>query len=733
MLTDLPPAEPGAGRRHNGGTTTGRHPNGTLRRLLAHPQLLAVSAVAGWNLWSLRAFLVPVAYLYDASVHEQMARSATRLLDKGHVPFSAWYPYMGMGSEQYLHYQSLASVITGLAGTAVGGDVAFRWSMLLLVGLWPFAVYGSGRLLGLSRWAAMASALAAPFVVSFTGIGFERGAYSWTGGAEVWTQLFGSWALTFAWALAWRALGQPRFVWAASALGGLTIALHFMSGYLALFGTMVMVLAGTGPWRVRLERGVLVLLGSLGSAIWVIGPLLLSRQWSSINQALAGTPYVRGYGAARELGWLFTGQIFDARRAVPVISVLVLCGAGLALVRWYADALARTLLLLLFGCLALSFGPTTWGALADLVPAHADLYFRRFSMGAQLAGVFLAGLGVEGVWKLCAHAARRAGAGRALRGAGAVVLCVGALAWAAPAWSEIASYDHSDAAVVRAQHSADKSDGAELAPLVAYVKAHPAGRVYAGLSSNWGNHFMVGYVPVFKYLVTKDVDEMVYMVPTLSLMLGPEAEFDQSNPADYALFGVGYILLPVGTAPPVPATQVMTRGPYSLWRVAGSGYAELVRVTGNMVADRADVGTQSLGLLQGLAPGEDLSVRYPGGPPPAQPQVPSAPPLGIAPPGQILSETPDLANGRFRARVDMQAPGTLLLSVAYEPGWQATVDGHPAQVTMMAPALLGVVLGPGTHSVRFVFVGFQWYLELWLAGAGTLAVLYWYGRRRAPR
>ncbi len=703
---------------------------------------LPLAVVAGttiWNLWSLRAWLRPVSYLYDAVVHEAMARFAAQALSGGHVPFSTWFPYMGMGSAQYLHYQSLASVLTGAVGTVVGAGAAFRWSTYLLVALWPLAVYGAGRIFGLPRGAAMLAAGLAPFVVSHTGIGFERGAYSWTGGAEVWTQLFGSWALAFAWAFAWRSFQDRRWLWAACALGGLTIDLHFMSGYLALLGVMVMTLSGSGAWATRLARGAVLLAGSIGSAMWVVVPLVLASGWSSINQALAGTPYVRGYGARQELTWLFTGQLFDARRAVPVVSVLVLAGAVATVARWSSAPLERTLLCLGAACLALSFGTTTWGALTDLVPAHADLYFRRFTMGTQLAWAYLAGTAVRWAWLAGARVLARTGARLGLRRAAATAFCFALVGWCVPAWSEIASYDGADAAVIRAQQAADATAGAQLAPLVAYVRAHATGRTYAGLSDNWGSHFMVGYVPVYKYLLTQDVDEMTYMVPTLSLMLGPEAEFDQYNPSDYRLFGISYLLLPSGMAPPVAATHLRTSGPYSLWVVPGSGYAEVVRTVGTIPEDRADMASQVQGLLQDLAPGEDWSVAYPGGPAPLPAQLRPPPGPGGAPgPGQVLRTAPDLAVGRFSATVDMARPGTFLLSVAYEPGWRVLVDGHRQAPAMLAPALVGVAVGPGRHNIELTFVGFGWYWELWLASAGVVAVVFagaqGYGRRgTAPR
>ena len=139
--------------------------------------LVVVASVASWSLWSIRAALLPVPYLDDASVHEQMVRYATRLIQLGHDPLTGWFPYLGEGSPQFLHYQSLGAMITGLAGTVVGADTAFRWSLFLLVGLWPFVIYLSARLLNLAPWAAAAAGALSPLLTSVPSVGYERGAY----------------------------------------------------------------------------------------------------------------------------------------------------------------------------------------------------------------------------------------------------------------------------------------------------------------------------------------------------------------------------------------------------------------------------------------------------------------------------------------------------------------------------------------------------------------------------
>ena len=177
---------------------------------------IAVTAVIAWNFWELRAALLPVQYMNDSALHAQMVRFATRRLMAGHDPLTSWFPYLGLGSPQFLHYQSTPAILTGLIGIAVGPGAAFRWSGYLLWCLWPAAIYWSARVFGLSLPASACSAVVAPLLSSVPGIGYEQHAYVFTG-IGVWTQLWGAWSLPFAWALSWRAAADKRFIAPAAA------------------------------------------------------------------------------------------------------------------------------------------------------------------------------------------------------------------------------------------------------------------------------------------------------------------------------------------------------------------------------------------------------------------------------------------------------------------------------------------------------------------------------------
>ena len=689
-----------------------------------------VAAAVGWNLASLRALTLPVAYLDDSSLHEQMVRFATARLRAGHLPLTSWFPFLGAGSPQFLHYQSLPAILTGLAGLAVGPDAAFRWSLYLLLSLWPISVYLAARAFGAGRAAAAAAAAMAPFLMSATGVGYEQVAYVWKG-YGVWTQLWASWTLPLAWGWAWRAIRDGRGYFRAILLTALTVALHFETGYLALSVLLVWPLVAGRPLVTRLRRAAVLLGGSLLASAWVTVPLLEQRPWASVNEPLQGSGLVDGYGARQVMHWLLSGQLLDSGR-LPVVTVFAALGFGLAWLAWSSTPDARALLAALAVCLLLAFGRTTFGSLADVIPGSADIFFRRFMMGVQLASLLLAGRGAAWLAARCVRLLE-ARAPRWPAILSPAVLLVAAIAVLAPAWLQLGAYDRQDTAAMAAQRRADGTEGADLDRLVAVIERDGGGRTYAGMPSNWGQDFTVGAVPVFKYLESRDVDEVGYTLRTASLMTDPEYFFDERDPSDYRLFGIRYLILPARRQPPVPARLAMRSGPYRLWTIGSAGYVQAGRIVGEISASRANVGARSIGLLRsGLAAdGAYLGVRYGSGGD-GDGRLPAVP--GQSSPGEIGAERAGLGHGEASATMRMSQPGVAVLSASYDPGWTATVNGQPRPIRMVAPALVAVDVPAGPDHVVFRFHGYGDYPALLALSGLTLAMVAFAGlRHRHPR
>ena len=707
---------------------------------IAGPPLLVAAAVT-WNLVNLRAETLPVPYLDDSSVHEQMVRFATRQLGAGQLPLSSWFPFLGLGSPQFLHYQSLPATLTGLIGLVTGPDVAFRWSLYLLLSLWPLSVYLAARLFEADRWACAISAVMSPFLASVTGIGYEQHAYVWTG-FGVWTQLWASLTLPLAWGLSWRAIRDGRGFFAAIALVSLTIALHFETGYLALMPLLLWpFLAGArvGTW---LLRAAAIAAGSLLATAWVLVPLIEQRPWAATNEILRGTPLVNGYGAVKLLGWLVTGQLLDHGR-LPVVTAFAVIGLVLACTRCRGDPALRALVVLLAGCLLLSFGRTTFGALVGVIPGSGDIFFRRFMMGVQLAALLLAGDGAAWAgrtgWRAVDRWAVRRGLGSPATGrrtallgvTPAILATVGVLA---PAWLQLGAYDRHNAAAIAAQRLADDTRGTQLDRLIAEIKQRGGGRTYAGMPSNWGASFTVGAVPVFKYLEAEDVDEVGYTLRTASLMTDPEYYFDQSDPGDYRLFGIHYLILPSGDLPPVPARPLARSGAYRLWLTGSAGYVQVGRIVGRISENRTNVGVRSIPLLDSDLAQKRAYVAVAFGVPGADTRRLPVPRRGWNI-GSVVTQTDALAEGMVAATVKLKRAGVVVLSVSFDPGWSVTVDGRRRSTLVVAPALVAVRVGAGTHRIVFRFRGPVGYSELFALGALALlaAAVCDIVRRRVPR
>ena len=697
-----------------------------------------VAGVVVWNLVNLRAETLAVPYLDDSSVHEQMVRFATLQLEAGHFPLTTWFPYLALGSPQFLHYQSLPAMLTGLIGMVVGPDPAYRWSLYLLLCAWPLSIYFAARLFGISRWGAAAAAALSPFLMSATGVGYEQKAYLWTG-YGVWTQLWASVTLPLAWGLSWRAIHKGgSFLFTAFAVA-LTVALHFETGYLALLPLLLWPLVSWKSMRRRAGRAVVIIAGALLASAWVIVPLIAERSYAAINEIMHRTPLANGYGAGRVLGWLVTGQLLDAGR-LPVVTVLAGIGLALACVCWRRDEMGRALVVALAGCLVLSFGRTTFGPLIDVVPGHGDIFFRRFMMGAQLAALFLAGIGAAWCARLAWIAsdrvlvrwAPRLPAWLNARAACSIAMVVAGIALLSPAWRQLLAFDRSNAAAIGAQRDYDRLLGGQLDRLIGIIKRTGGGRVYAGMPSNWGATFRVGDVPVFKYLQSRDVDEVGYTLRTASLMTGPEFYFDERNPSDYRLFGIRYLILPPADPPPVPAHLSLCTGSYCLWMLPADGYIQVGRLVGVLAADRTNVGVRSLALLRSPLAREQSYVRLAFGAA-SRPAEPPAQAL-VRPKsntGDVVSQKSDLKRGFAIASVRMERAGIAVLSASFDPGWTARVDGRPAKVFPVAPALVATSVPAGIHTVTFQYVGFSGYLILFLlSGLSVVALAIVDGKRR---
>jgi hypothetical protein len=534
------------------------------------------------------------------------------------------------------------------------------------------------------------------------------------------------WMLPLAWGLTWRAVAHGKRYAAAAGALALTIALHFITGYLALLTIVVwvVVLADSGFAR-RVGRGALVGFGGLVAAAWVLVPLLADAKYATQSEYYVGTIFNDSYGARQVLRWLFTGGMFDDKR-FPVLTILVFGGIVVSAARARRDVRARALLGVFLLSLLLFFGRATWGSAIDVLPGMKDVQIHRFVIGVHLSGILLAGVFLGWLLSAVSSLAQRRVPRYAVAAAVVVPVALG-VGLLAPAWNERMGYDRWGGVLIRAEQEDERQVGPDIAALANIVKATGDGRVYAGLRSNWGKDFKVGYLPVFTWLANNNVDAIGFTFRTIaSLSNDAEASFDETNPAQYQMYNIRYLILPSDRSPPVPAKLVAGRGGYRLYEVKTSGYFQVVDRAAPIIADRTDlnVATDAFRNSDLASQGIYPSVDFAGD------GAPLATEGGRGSAGRVLEQSEVLQDGDFTATVQANRRAVVLLKATYDPRWSVTVDGAPRKATMMAPSLVGVEVQSGRHEIHFRYKPFGWYPLLIVIGGAALLALALIPRRQ---
>jgi hypothetical protein len=694
-------------------------------------KLLPFSTVAlavAFNLWVLRTEILPVRQLNDGSVHQSMIQWALDRIHGGHLTLDGWFPALQLGSSLFHHYQSLSHTLAAYASLAIGPDRAYSGILYLLLATWPISVYLGARLLGWERWAAAGAALVSPLIVSIPGYGFEHESYTWRG-LGVWSQLWGMWLLPLAWGFSWRAIsGRSRSLAFGALFVGLTAACHFLTGFMALLVIPVWVLIKPSELLKRLARAAVVGIGALLIISWVVVPLLLDSSYSTVSRYLVGTFWFDSYGARKVFGWLFSGKLFDgsAPARLPVISILVAIGLVVCIARFRTDERARALIGALSLGLVLFSGRSTFGPLLDLIPGSGDIFFHRFITGIHLSGVLLAGVGVGWIAGLVERSVPAFT--KLPQRAGVVVATVGiALLALAPAWTERARFDATGGEWLHIQREADTQEGANVDALITEAEGNGPGRMYGGASDGWGSSDTIYSVPIYSYLLSNNVDGVGFYLRTTSVSEDVEVLFDETNPDQYDMFNVRYLILPAGQKPLVPAKLMDTKGSHSLYEVPTTGYLQVVDALPAITADRANLAANVEAWMNSELPAEG---RYPtvafAGAEAASPTLSAGTVSGL--PGAVTDESASLENGVVSGQVDLTRLGMVMLKTSFDPRWTVTVDGQELPTQMVAPSFVGREVPEGHHEIVFTYQPFPRYDLLF-----ALGVLVFLGLLFGPR
>lgn len=716
----------------------GRGALAALRRRKPPAAWLPVAAVVAFTGWHLRAELSPGHYPHDGSFHLAYLEWATNRLSSGHSPLDGIFPDLGLGFPVFQHYQVVPYIVTAPVAWLFGVDGTYATVLFLLLALWPACVYGSARLLELDRRAAAGAAVAAAFVVSQPGYGFELGSYVWRG-SGMWTQAWGMWLFALAIACAWRAVFRRRSLALAAGLLAATLTSHLLTGLLAVAVVLVWALAG-GPrahWRQTATRTAAVVLGGVLASSWLLVPAYVDRGATFFDNP-GGTFWRDSFGAGPVWSWLWRGEIFDAGR-LPVLTLLVAVGvvvlAGAAWRRPGSRAASERAVLLLAGVsLVLFFGSSVVGPLVDRLPGREVVYLHRMIVGVHFGGILLAGAGAAVIaravtWLMTTTWERLIGLGggsRRQRGAiprplvAASVAGLGVILLA-PAWTQTARYLDESASMVDQQRAWEAGDGRDFAALVGIAQTQ-GGRLHAGTRGAWGEDYRIGFIPAYIELLNLGSPGVGFSGRVPALTERSEAVFSGDVAGQSEAFDVRWHIRPASMQSPPNGALVATRGRHRLWRVPTTGPVTLIDTTPALVARREDAGVVSASFMGSTQP---LSGSYPllaldGARLPAATQSPGA---SGSLPNLVSDVTVDEDGNRYAAMVEAPRRAAVLVKTTYHPRWRAEVDGRAAATMVVAPGLLAAEVPAGRHEVAVRYTGVPGFQRALLVALGVAALV----------
>jgi hypothetical protein len=634
--------------------------------------------------------LTSVPNVNDDAAHLLFVERANDAIAQGADPVDFWVPDLELGFPQFVYYQHLPH----LAVVALDRILLQRVDIvtvfnavryLLLVGL-PLTVFWSMRRMGFGVVAAAIGAAASSLLSSGGRLGFDYDSYVWRG-FGVFTQLVAMHLSFITLALLHGVLDRGRgYLAAIVALSALVLS-QLLYAYMMAISAIVVALCAS--WRLlplRAARlGVVGVAAGLIAAYMIV-PAALSSYWLNESPYLETYKY-DSFGAGPILQWLVTGQLLDSGR-LPVLTVLLAIGILAALVTRSRPALIALALFVVW--LVLYFGRPTLGGLVDLFPLHNALFFHRFIGGVHLAATLLIGAGGAWLWALVAP----------WRGALRLAAVTAGLAFVlVVAMREHADYYASNAAWIQQTTAAIDRD-ADAKAIFDTLAALPPGRVYAGQRKDWGDQLDFGLpfrsVRMHDLVTFRGIPSWAvpYQGPSLNSDL--VFDFDPTNPAHYAVFGVTYVIAPSTRQLPDFLRPLRRTPLYTLYSAPASAAARYAAVADTVrVPSPAELLPVMRDWLLGPLPaaGKVLRIDFPAAPAGATGStVP-----GCDSGGTIGSER--IEQGRVTVVASCPSAATLVLSITYHPNWHVTSDGVPVATFMVSPSVIGVSLPPGTHTV----------------------------------
>ncbi len=684
--------------------------------------LLIAAPMAAQAIGLLPEITVRVANVNDDTEHALYIENASDALARGENVLDFWVPEMDEGFPQFLYYQNLPHLsVVALHRVLLGTiDIFTVFNIVRYLGLvlLPLTVFWSMRRMDFDTVAAAVAASASTLLATNFLYGFDFGSYLWRG-LGLYTQIWAMHLSFIALASLWRLLRYGTgFRWTAIVLAVLVLA-HLLYAYMMVVTAALLLVWGVTRANALVRIARLAGAGAIALAVtsWMWLPYVLARGFQNASPYLQPEKYA-SYGASTVLGWLFSGELTDYGR-LPVLAVLLAVGV-IAAVRIRASSSAFALVLFMVW-LGLFFGRGTLGPLASLLPLQETLLFHRFIGGVHIAAIMLIGVGGSAIFTLLQ--AERSHARTALAAAAIAILLV-------PAVKERLDFENLNGLWMRQTKAAIDAD-MDMATIVGALRDLPAGRVYAGLRSNWGQQldFAIPFnsVHAYQYLVTERFRMLAPPYGGASLNSDLQFDFNDQIAAQYDLYNVRYVVAPRGLAVPSFLQVLRTTNRYVLYTAPSSGQAEYVAL-----ADREQVSTaaklfpRNRAFVNGSGPVSRTYIRW-DFPAPGD-RVVSGEVSGCLS-GTLRYERVQASRFDFISSCPSEA--TLVVKETYHPNWHATVDGRPVETFMVSPSFIGMTLPAGDHFVTVEYLSTPSKTPLLVFGLLVIAAVV-LGRRDLP-
>ena len=102
-------------------------------------------------------------------------------------------------------------------------------------------------------------------------------------------------------------------------------------------------------------------------------------------------------------------------------------------------------------------------------------------------------------------------------------------------------------------------------------------------------------------------------------------------------------------------------------------------------------------------------------------------PVDLAEEGAGTVEMVNDEHQRVTLRAQMKTAGLVVLADRWDSGWRAYVNDAEVPILRINHAIRGVLVGPGTSTIRFVYLPAKFFVGFVFTAAGGICLLAWAG------